>query len=235
LTKDVRPAHSPPRKQWHDVMAFELDDFHRNIPDEDFIADLLRVAKQAGTRRITFREYNSVGKFSSQTIAVRFGSWLEALKRAGLEKTTERNIPNEQLFANIVRVWSRLGRQPKFRDLTSDLSDYGATTYASRFGGWRNALIEFIEWANARDLPLEPNEDPSSKIRKTPRSVNWRLRALVLMRDQARCRLCGASPADGAKLHVDHVKPWSRGGDTTLDNLQILCDRCNVGKGDIIG
>ena len=53
------------------------------------------------------------------------------------------------------------------------------------------------------------------------------------MRDGARCRLCGAVPSDGIRLHVDHVKPWSKGGETVLENLQILCNVCNIGKSDV--
>jgi 5-methylcytosine-specific restriction endonuclease McrA len=35
----------------------------------------------------------------------------------------------------------------------------------------------------------------------------------------------------GVELHVDHVTPWSKGGETTLANLQTLCNKCNLGKG----
>lgn len=213
---------------------FELEEFHRDISDEVLLADLSRISEALNKKKITFREYNANGKFSSQTMAVRFGSWAEALKKAGLEKTIERNISNEELFKNIVQVWSNLGRQPKFRDLSPGFSQYSSATYAARFGGWRNALGKFVDWANDKDVPLEPNDQLDLKSRKTPRNVNWRLRALVLMRDQAKCRLCGAAPMDGARLQVDHIHPWSKGGETHLDNLQILCERCNVGKSDVV-
>ena len=208
---------------------FELEAFHRDVSD----ADLMRVSDELGRRSITFRDYNTAGRFSSSTIATRFGSWLGALEKAGLEKTIERNISNEALFRNIVDVWSTLGRQPKTRDLSADVSAYSSSTYADRFGGWRNALHEFVVWANDRNVPVEPRDQLDLRTRKTPRNVNWRLRAQVLMRDSAKCRLCGATPADGARLHVDHIQPWSKGGETTIDNLQILCEPCNVGKGDL--
>ena len=56
---------------------------------------------------------------------------------------------------------------------------------------------------------------------------------MVLMKDGARCKLCGATPQDGAKLHVDHIKPWANGGETVLENLQILCAKCNIGKSNV--
>lgn len=211
---------------------FELESFHRDIPDDDLIADLKHVSEKLGRKRVTFREYNLVGKFSSGTITVRFGSWLGALEKAGLEKTVERNISNDALFKNIVELWGKLGRQPKSRDLTSELSAYSSSTYAERFGGWRKALDEFVIWSNDQNIPVEPRDLSDLKTRKTARNVNWRLRAQVLMRDSARCRLCGVTPADGAKLHVDHIHPWSKGGETVIENLQILCETCNLGKGN---
>ncbi|MGE4613767.1 MAG: HNH endonuclease signature motif containing protein, partial [Planctomycetota bacterium] len=33
-------------------------------------------------------------------------------------------------------------------------------------------------------------------------------------------------------IHVDHIVPLSKGGETTLDNLQVLCIDCNLGKGN---
>ncbi|MGH9734205.1 MAG: HNH endonuclease [Candidatus Acidiferrales bacterium] len=42
-----------------------------------------------------------------------------------------------------------------------------------------------------------------------------------------------AVPADGIRLHVDHVMPLGKGGETVLENLQVLCSVCNIGKGDI--
>ena len=35
------------------------------------------------------------------------------------------------------------------------------------------------------------------------------------------------------ELHVDHIKPWSKGGETVLENLQTLCATCNLGKSNI--
>ena len=57
------------------------------------------------------------------------------------------------------------------------------------------------------------------------------LRYDVLKRDRFRCQICGATQADGVKLHVDHIVPIARGGKTELSNLRTLCDRCNLGKG----
>lgn len=56
------------------------------------------------------------------------------------------------------------------------------------------------------------------------------LRYDVLKRDNFKCQICGFTAQDGATLHIDHIIPVSKGGKTTMDNLQTLCDRCNIGK-----
>ncbi len=60
-----------------------------------------------------------------------------------------------------------------------------------------------------------------------------RLRYQIMQRDGFRCVLCGASQANGATLHVDHIQPISKGGLTVPENLRTLCDLCNFGKGDL--
>ena len=60
------------------------------------------------------------------------------------------------------------------------------------------------------------------------------LRYDVLKRDNFRCKYCGAKASDNIKLHIDHIIPVSKGGKTCLKNLQVLCERCNMGKRDKI-
>jgi hypothetical protein len=64
-------------------------------------------------------------------------------------------------------------------------------------------------------------------------SYEWRvLRMKALKLYGPRCQCCGASPADGAVMNVDHIKPRRLFPELALalDNLQILCAPCNHGK-----
>lgn len=62
--------------------------------------------------------------------------------------------------------------------------------------------------------------------------VTRAMRYDVLRRDGFKCVRCGRGREDGVKLHVDHIVPVSRGGKSTMDNLQTLCEDCNFGKGN---
>lgn len=66
------------------------------------------------------------------------------------------------------------------------------------------------------------------------KSREWkRLRYAALARHGRRCLCCGASPTNGTRIVVDHIKPVRTHPHLRfrLDNLQVLCDACNVGKG----
>ena len=63
------------------------------------------------------------------------------------------------------------------------------------------------------------------------RTIPKHLRVQVLARDSYRCLMCGVSSSQGARLHVDHIRPVVTGGTDELDNLGTLCDNCNLGKG----
>lgn len=213
-------------------MKFELEPHHRDIPDEDLIADLSRVAAEMLKKRVTIDQYNERGKYHATTLTRRFGSWFTALELAGLQRTRNLNISNEVLFENLAELWLKLGRQPRYADIEGARSRFSAGTYEKRFGAWRKALEAFVSWANdGIELPDVPQKVAAP--RRTSREPNWRLRALVLLRDGATCRMCGARPEHGVRLHVDHIKPWIKGGETVIENLQVLCERCNIGKSDV--
>ena len=74
------------------------------------------------------------------------------------------------------------------------------------------------------------------KIKRTPRGINLRLRWTILKRDNFSCRKCGRSPAKDQSiiLHVDHIIPWSKDGETVIDNLETLCEGCNLGKSNLL-
>jgi 5-methylcytosine-specific restriction endonuclease McrA len=48
----------------------------------------------------------------------------------------------------------------------------------------------------------------------------------VFARDINICKYCGSTES----LEVDHIIPLARGGSNELDNLQILCKKCNRKK-----
>jgi hypothetical protein len=214
---------------------FQLERVRAPVSDEEIISDIRRVAEVAGTNGISFRLYSKLGSYAATIASLHFGTWNKALIAAGLEIANERNITDERLFENLMRLWEHYGRQPRFRELAGPPSAISSGPYQRRFHSWMNALAQFVAYANARDArPPIPIETASGS--QTGRNPSLRTRFRVMKRDNFSCRACGASPAlkPGLLLHVDHVKPWSRGGETIEENLQTLCETCNLGKSNVL-
>lgn len=232
------------------------------ISDDDYIADVQRVAALLNSKTVGYDDYKKNGKFSAEHIFKRFSTWENFLLKARLESTgfSKHKITKEKLFEEIEHVWIQLGRQPTSTDIIKHgISKYSIDTYKRRFGGWRKALEAFVEYINSgnteefpddidmsmnnknesvSDSNNEPNTQQQTQkpIHSTPRNINVRLRFQVLKRDHFKCCACGASPAKNpdVELEVDHIIAWANGGETVLENLQTLCSKCNNGKSNVL-
>lgn len=219
-------------------MKFELEAFHRNVTDDELLQDLSETdakLKEQG-KRLTFRAYNELGNYAACTIAERFGSWNDGLRTAGLVPSEEKNVSVDALFDNLKLVWIAKGRQPVYRDMSRPPSQFTASIYNDRFGGWRNALAQFvatIDHEQAEMLQYEVEIKRSSGRKRTKRDPSLALRFFVLKRDRFCCVSCGRSPAStaGLVLEIGHRIAWANGGETIEENLQTLCFDCNRGKG----
>ena len=225
------------------MKKFELTLHRRNIPKEDLLDDFKRVANLISQDTVTKIAYDQEGKFGANTFLRRFGSWNKALTAAGLKVIHTLNNKEEYLLENLANVWQHLGRQPVGKDLdkANGCSKFSLGTYEKRFGSWNKALQAFIVYINDsieyKDEVVENRnrEGKRKSTRRTPRRINLRLRMRVLVRDNCICKICGASRVKDplVNLQVDHIKPWSKGGETDLENLQTLCSICNIGKSNL--
>lgn len=234
---------------WKEVLKIahlstEMHNFY--ISDKDYIEDLQRVASLVKKDILTISEYQKIGKYNANKLSKRFGSWDAALNAAELKSTGYHSkVTDMELFQDIENIWIVLGRQPKTSDIKNGMSKYGMSTYIRHFESWRNALKAFVLYINGEEDNHFDTEEPKNAknsvnafqyIHKTKREINLRTRFLVLKRDNFKCCACGASPAKdpSIELQVDHIIPWSKGGETVIENLQTLCSKCNLGKSNSI-
>jgi hypothetical protein len=75
--------------------------------------------------------------------------------------------------------------------------------------------------------PFTETRELRNISRHIPRPVQFR----VLKRENQVCRSCGMPVADN-DIHFDHIIPWSKGGPTEENNIQLLCGTCNRKKSD---
>ncbi len=62
------------------------------------------------------------------------------------------------------------------------------------------------------------------------RYISKMLRLELLIEFKMKCAQCGS----GNELQIDHIYPWSKGGKTVKENLQVLCKPCNYKKSNKI-
>ena len=74
----------------------------------------------------------------------------------------------------------------------------------------------YVEYAEGFHCKIPRNRITPKEIRKMINSKN------------ASCAYCGSKK----NLEIDHIKPVSKGGGNNIENLQILCRKCNKAKGD---
>lgn len=83
--------------------------------------------------------------------------------------------------------------------------------------------------------PYRPVVRTDVKTSQFLQTYEWRrVRMEALKKYGPKCQCCGATPATGAVMNVDHIKPRKLFPHLALDvnNLQILCHECNHGKGN---
>ena len=90
-----------------------------------------------------------------------------------------------------------------------------------------NNLNNFIKYLSAS---IKWNKS----VKKQRALMTPKLREEIKQRDEYTCQHCGnsISKEPNLLLEIDHIKPLSKGGLTTSDNLQTLCWKCNRSKGN---
>lgn len=79
----------------------------------------------------------------------------------------------------------------------------------------KSGVFEYLLTGNERLLSIRQFTDKEKAVKYTEQD--------------RKCAICGKEfPIE--KMQGDHIIPWSEGGKTTLDNLQMLCTTCNIKK-----
>ena len=98
----------------------------------------------------------------------------------------------------------------------------------------KNEVNNLIERVNHKNGTFFTDNEIWNAICRVERGkVSNKMRFSLYQRDGYRCLKCGISQ-EYANLEIDHIVPIAKGGKSTYNNLQTLCHRCNVAKGDSI-
>lgn len=111
-----------------------------------------------------------------------------------------------------------------------EFGDEGMFCYGCLHGATAEALMN-NPTILMRDLRTINFHDKAKTKQAERKKMNSSLRYKILKRDGFKCQACGVTSQE-SKMHVDHIKSISNGGKTVDENLQALCEQCNLGKGD---
>lgn len=121
----------------------------------------------------------------------------------------------ETPLSKVIRVGTVWGGRIALEATARSLSG----EYSVADSEWAEAVIDTALKIHRRVLLTGTG---SAEGRRIPQDV----KAAVWQRDRGRCVECGAD----TYLEFDHIIPWSKGGASTVKNVQLLCRRCNLAK-----
>jgi hypothetical protein len=116
-----------------------------NISKDKIIDDLIRISKMLG-RAPKISEFDKYSKTVTHVTVYKKleckDSWNDVLRKCGLDVINNRNLSDDELKNEIVRLKKELHRTPGYYDM-SEFGKYSPETYASRFGTYLKALDHF--------------------------------------------------------------------------------------------
>lgn len=109
----------------------------------------------------------------------------------------------------------------------------GTSSYSSLCAECKS--IQFKDYSNRNKEKVV--QAVTKRYRNLDRSLSIEEVKFVFIRDNSKCKICSISNEDhiiqtGQRLHLDHILPFSKGGLTVVENLQLLCRSCNSRKKD---
>jgi len=115
--------------------------------DEELIEELHRVSEEYYDNgyRVSKNDMEEYGNISTATYSNRFGSWSEAIEKAGLsdEEVKDKKIDKGKLVSEMNRLSEKYcdGGSPS-QKIMEEHGKYSVPTYYNRFGSWNEALEE---------------------------------------------------------------------------------------------
>lgn len=138
-------------------------------------------------------------------------------------------------IAQIAIIKEYFEMHPNIEVKTKDVVDWASSTYLMRTGNtfrdpdrgvrslFQRGFLQKISKGIYKYVPEHAKNNRQEDF--TPAQ-----KTKILKRDGYRCVICGLGTANGAELHVDHIKPKDKGGLATIENGQTLCSQHNFLK-----
>jgi len=213
-----------------DMAAIEAERLQKAQSAVDFVNTWNSLIDHGENIRTTYKK--AFGAKAKQNISEMLSS-LKSLRdseefywmlRNSIERNKKKTIKN-------IKVTYANSQKFKQEEYSRFLEDINLTKHVfnDETVEFANACLDEVSYAmGGASTRRMPGKD--EYIAEQRKLVTPSLRYDIMKRDGFRCVICGRRADDGVKLHVDHIKPVSKGGKSTPSNLRTLCQDCNLGK-----
>lgn len=207
--------------------TYDNADYFEDISCEDYLIYMLQERKNEILQKMKIVEFckrnytsyindvkkiDSFGKFKSPIDGYDSDELLNAEKEVFEDETFE---SPEDFEVEIILYYAKMN---------DEIVDYKKQTFD------KTEVIDLINRLNDRNGYYYNDRGIWDSLCRVERGkVSNKLRFEIFERDGYKCRYCGRGE-DERSLQIDHIKPISKGGKSTYDNLQTLCEDCNKQK-----
>ena len=150
-------------------------------------------------------------------------------------KLKKRKVKYNKIALRFLKEKGQIVKSGNWNEITPLLSRVTGIPLTPGFGYKASGIAILKKLGMENRKTKKPKKERDVISSEFLNSYAWRkLRMQVLEKYGARCQCCGRTRADGIVIHVDHIKPRRKYPELALDfnNLQVLCEVCNHGKGN---
>jgi hypothetical protein len=174
----------------------------RAMTDSEILDQIRSVAARLGKASLSGADIEANSEVTQSQMYRRFGSVSATLKRAGVKQVNDvRRYTEDELFENLLNVWTHYGRSPTALEMDRPPSTVGKNAYLHRYGGWRKALKTFVERANSEadgnppaDSEQQAATSPEPAERNSAPATSAADRSQARSQTNARCRAPRPTP-----------------------------------------
>jgi hypothetical protein len=121
--------------------------------------------------------------------------------------------------------------------LPTDQADTEIVVYHEKISHSTDA-VDSLSWRHEFLLRKFFEAVPDIELKDDQRLFAHEQRLAIYRRDDGMCKVaikCQGQKCEWENWAADHIKPWSQGGKTTVENGQVSCIGCNSAKKDSMG
>lgn len=217
-----------PKINYDQYHIYDNEDFYKSISCDDYLIYQLQYQAKKISEQIEKIRCNEVEykKYLDQIKTLQLGNFSAPIGKLKKEKL----LKIEKILCHKAKLSPAT---QFFLTVTLSRSNINGRTYDSKSKTYSAETIFMLikRLRNKNGAYYRDREIWDAICRVERGRVSNKMRFSIYARDGYRCRKCGVSQRY-ATLEIDHIIPIAKGGKSTYDNLQTLCHKCNVEKGD---